>query len=122
MKSKNYLLFLSGCFFKSHHAFRPPSRPMQTEFAAPLRMNMMEDGPDKEAIKLEFLAKAANEARGLGMDAIAAAHSGYMSMPLGDAEIGAALFGDQVRRSICFLPVDTGKFSHLTSLHLVAFR
>ena len=43
------------------------------------------------------LATAANEARGLAMDSIAAAHSGHMGLPLGAAEIGATLYGGQVR-------------------------
>jgi transketolase len=43
------------------------------------------------------LATAANEARGLAMDSIAAAHSGHMGLPLGAAEIGAVLYGSQVR-------------------------
>jgi transketolase len=42
------------------------------------------------------LATAANEARGLAMDSIAAAHSGHMGLPLGAAEIGAVLYGSQV--------------------------
>jgi len=40
------------------------------------------------------LAKAANEARGLAMDSIAAAHSGHLGLPLGCAEIGAVLYSD----------------------------
>ena len=42
------------------------------------------------------LATAANEARGLAMDSIAAAHSGHMGLPLGTAEIGAVLFANQM--------------------------
>ena len=42
------------------------------------------------------LATAANEARGLAMDSIAAAHSGHMGLPLGAAEIGTTLYGGQV--------------------------
>jgi len=42
------------------------------------------------------LATAANEARGLAMDSIAAAHSGHMGLPLGAAEIGASLYGSQM--------------------------
>jgi transketolase len=42
------------------------------------------------------LATAANEARGLAMDSIAAAHSGHMGLPLGCAEVGAVLYGSQV--------------------------
>jgi hypothetical protein len=44
------------------------------------------------------LATAANEARGLAMDSIAAAHSGHMGLPLGAAEIGAVLYGSQVSK------------------------
>jgi len=40
------------------------------------------------------LAKAANEARGLAMDSIAAAASGHLGLPLGCAEIGAVLYAD----------------------------
>jgi transketolase len=46
--------------------------------------------------KMAALATAANEARGLAMDSIAAAHSGHMGLPLGTAEIGAVLWGSQV--------------------------
>jgi transketolase len=47
---------------------------------------------DKKAI----LTTAANEARGLAMDSIAAAHSGHMGLPLGCAELGAVLYGSQM--------------------------
>jgi hypothetical protein len=50
-----------------------------------------------ETDKKAALATAANEARGLAMDSIAAAHSGHMGLPLGAAEIGAVLYGSQVR-------------------------
>jgi transketolase len=40
-----------------------------------------------------LLAKAANQARGLAMDAVHAAQSGHLGLPLGAAEIGAVLFG-----------------------------
>ena len=50
-----------------------------------------------ETDKMAALATAANEARGLAMDSIAAAHSGHMGLPLGAAEIGATLYGGQVR-------------------------
>merc|ERR1719453_2573393 len=42
------------------------------------------------------LAKAADEARGLAIDSIAKAHSGHMGLPLGCAEIGAILFGQEL--------------------------
>ncbi len=68
--------------------------------------------------KATALATAANEARGLAMDSIAAAHSGHMGLPLGAAEIGAVLWGSQVRK-IQRLKVDASvvmvvdPFSHL---------
>jgi len=43
------------------------------------------------------LQTAANEARGLAMDSIAAAHSGHMGLPLGAAEIGATLYGGMMQ-------------------------
>merc|ERR1719183_1290649 len=42
------------------------------------------------------LAKAADEARGLAIDSIARAESGHMGLPLGCAEIGAVLFGQEM--------------------------
>jgi transketolase len=42
------------------------------------------------------LAQAANEARGLAMDAVHACNSGHLGLPLGSAEIGAALFGESL--------------------------
>ncbi len=44
-----------------------------------------------------LLAKAANEARGLAMDAVHACNSGHLGLPLGCAEIGAVLFGESMR-------------------------
>lgn len=43
------------------------------------------------------LSRAANEARGLALDAIAGCKSGHLGLPLGAAEIGAALFGHALR-------------------------
>ena len=47
-------------------------------------------------MKKDILAKAANEARGLAMDAIHACSSGHLGLPLGAAEIGAVLFGESL--------------------------
>ncbi len=44
-----------------------------------------------------LLAQAANEARGLAIDAIHACASGHLGLPLGSAEIGAVLFGQSLR-------------------------
>lgn len=43
--------------------------------------------------EINALTRAADEARGLAIDAIAGCKSGHMGLPLGAAEIGAALFG-----------------------------
>ncbi|MEI6350544.1 MAG: transketolase [Verrucomicrobiota bacterium] len=47
--------------------------------------------------KLDTLLRAANEARGLAMDAVHKCSSGHLGLPLGCAEIGAALFGEALR-------------------------
>src|SRR5256714_392819 len=44
-------------------------------------------------LNLEILSRAANEARGLCMDAVQASQSGHLGLPLGCAEIGAVLYG-----------------------------
>jgi transketolase len=44
-------------------------------------------------LKTEILAKAANQARGLAIDAVHACSSGHLGLPLGCAEIGAVLYG-----------------------------
>ncbi len=41
----------------------------------------------------EILSKAATQARGLAIDAVHAANSGHLGLPLGCAEIGAVLYG-----------------------------
>ncbi len=41
-----------------------------------------------------LLAQAANEARGLAMDAVHQCSSGHLGLPLGAAEVGAVLFGE----------------------------
>ncbi len=44
-------------------------------------------------LNTEALSRAANEARGLAMDAVHKCSSGHLGLPLGCAEIGAVLFG-----------------------------
>jgi transketolase len=44
-----------------------------------------------------LLAQAAQEARGLAIDAVHACNSGHLGLPLGCAEIGAVLFGEALR-------------------------
>jgi len=45
------------------------------------------------SLNTEILSRAANEARGLAMDAVEACKSGHLGLPLGCAEIGAVLYG-----------------------------
>lgn len=44
-----------------------------------------------------LLSKAANEARGLAMDAVHKCSSGHLGLPLGAAEVGAVLFGQALQ-------------------------
>jgi len=44
-----------------------------------------------------LLSQAANESRGLSLDAVHACNSGHLGLPLGCAEIGAVLFGESLR-------------------------
>jgi len=48
-------------------------------------------------LKIDILSRAANEARGLAMDAVHKCSSGHLGLPLGCAEIGAVLFGYALR-------------------------
>lgn len=41
----------------------------------------------------DILSQACTEARGIAMDAVAAANSGHLGLPLGSTELGAVLFG-----------------------------
>ena len=44
-------------------------------------------------LQIDALSRAANEARGLAMDAVHTCQSGHLGLPLGCAEIGAVLWG-----------------------------
>lgn len=48
---------------------------------------------------LDLLSSAATMARGLAIDAVQACQSGHLGLPLGCAEIGAALFGQALRHA-----------------------
>lgn len=101
MKFSNFALAAAALTASSVHAFSTPARFGVRQNMA-LAMATAVDADTKTA-----LATAANEARGLAMDSIAAAHSGHMGLPLGAAEIGAVLYGSQVR----YFPVK--KTAHL---------
>ena len=48
-------------------------------------------------LNIEILSKAATQARGLCMDAVQAAKSGHLGLPLGCAEMGAVLWGQALK-------------------------
>ena len=50
-------------------------------------------------LDLDALSRAANEARGLAMDAVHACSSGHLGLPLGCAEIGAVLYGHALQHN-----------------------
>ena len=49
------------------------------------------------SLNKNILSQAANEARGLAIDAVASCKSGHLGLPLGAAEIGAVLYGHSLR-------------------------
>ncbi|MGB0183907.1 MAG: transketolase, partial [Opitutales bacterium] len=49
---------------------------------------------DPQSTSLSILQDAAAQARGLAIDAVHACSSGHLGLPLGCAEIGAALYGN----------------------------
>jgi len=79
------------CLFGGANAFAPVQQK-----AFGLQQNVLQMSTAVETDKMASLATAANEARGIAMDSIAAAHSGHMGLPLGAAEIGASLYGSQM--------------------------
>jgi transketolase len=46
---------------------------------------------------IEILQQAANQARGLAIDAVHACNSGHLGLPLGAAEVGAVLYGHDLQ-------------------------
>ena len=62
-----------------------------------LRTPPPESNAEINLMNKKLLAQAANEARGLAMDAVHACNSGHLGLPLGCAEIGAVLFGEALR-------------------------
>lgn len=50
-------------------------------------------------LQTPLLSQAANQARGLAMDAVHACQSGHLGLPLGAAEIGAVLYGHALQHN-----------------------
>merc|ERR1719478_907215 len=77
-------------------AFQAGSLPASVRAAVtrPSMVNMQV--AEAEVASPVALAKAADEARGLAIDSISKAESGHMGLPLGCAEIGAVLYGQEM--------------------------
>jgi transketolase len=88
------LAIVAAAMSASVHGFA--GTPLRTNFAV-RSTSALKMSTAVETDKMAALATAANEARGLAMDSIAAAHSGHMGLPLGAAEIGASLYGSQMQ-------------------------
>jgi transketolase len=83
------------------------------------------------SLNIEILSRAANEARGLAMDAVEACKSGHLGLPLGCAEIGAVLFGHSlhlnpdeprwINRDRFVLSAGHGSMFLYSWLHLVGY-
>src|SRR5467141_887595 len=79
----------------------------------------------------KILSQAATEARGLAMDAVQAAASGHLGLPLGCAEVGAVLFGhalsyfpedpDWINRDRFVLSAGHGSMFLYSWLHLAGY-
>src|SRR3954463_12331665 len=54
---------------------------------------------DPMSLNLEILSRAADQARGLAMDAVQASKSGHLGLPLGCAEMGAVLYGHALKHN-----------------------
>lgn len=87
--------------------------------------------PETMELNTEALAQACTEARGLAMDAVAAAASGHLGLPLGSTEIGAVLFGNAlsfnpeapewINRDRFVLSAGHGSMFIYTWLHLAGY-
>lgn len=81
---------------------------------------------------LDILYEAANISRGISMDAISKAKSGHLGLPLGNAEIGACLFGNSmiynnknpywINRDRFVLSAGHGSMFLYSWLHLSGFK
>src|SRR5205809_3095023 len=82
-------------------------------------------------LNIEILSKAADQARGLCMDAVQASQSGHLGLPLGCAEIGAVHYGYALKynseeprwinRDIFVLSAGHGSMFLYAWLHLSGF-
>ncbi len=83
------------------------------------------------SLNLDILSKAANQARGLAIDAVVASQSGHLGLPLGCAEMGAVLYGSLLKhnpdkprwigRDYCVLSAGHGSLFLYAWLHLSGY-
>jgi transketolase len=124
------MLAIAATAFAGVQGFAPVANPstrvLAMQASTAIQLSAAVDVDTKAA-----LATAANEARGLAMDSIAAAHSGHMGLPLGAAEIGASLYGSQmsynakdpqwITRDRCILSAGHGSMFLYSWLNLAGF-
>jgi len=91
MRFSTLAVFVAAFGSANGFAVNQANKPLAFATQSALKMSTATEVDTKAALQT-----AANEARGLAMDSIAAAHSGHMGVPLGDAEIGAVLYGSQM--------------------------
>merc|ERR1719487_203652 len=92
-------MLYTACAFAVLHgvnALQAGSLSLPTRQTAPGRALATMQVAEAEVASPVALAKAADEARGLAIDSISKAQSGHMGLPLGCAEIGAVLFGQEM--------------------------
>jgi len=82
-------------FFGGADAFQAGIAPSRSVVQAHKAVTMQVT--EAEVAAPVALAKAADEARGLAIDSISKAKSGHMGLPLGCAEIGAVLYGQELQ-------------------------
>ena len=85
-------LVLFGAVLGSAEAFQAVAGLRGTASLSKIAMQVAAEPVTQQAA----LAKAADEARGLAIDSISKAKSGHMGLPLGCAEIGAILYGQEM--------------------------
>lgn len=90
------MLAIAATAFAGVQGFAPVANPSARVLAMQQASTAIQMSAAVDVDTKAALATAANEARGLAMDSIAAAHSGHMGLPLGAAEIGASLYGSQM--------------------------
>merc|ERR1719231_1830872 len=91
-----YTIAKVALIISSADAFQAGSLPARHNSAVTRSASAAMQVAEAEVASPVALAKAADEARGLAIDSITKAASGHMGLPLGCAEIGAVLFGQEL--------------------------